>query len=213
MIEKIPIKTRVIIEDDDLPEVVYEYIKDVAKPGDIVAVAQKLASITQKRIVHAPTMKVSRTARFLCRFVGPASSQHSPEGMQAAINEVGFFRVVFGAIAGGLGRLVGRKGDFYRITGQKVAVIDDAGDGTGTIPPYNKYVILAPLEPDKLADRIKERTGIDTAIMDCSYVASMTLGASKGVDKDKVAKVLEDNPFGNFDEMTPLVVIKKLDSG
>ncbi len=208
MIETIPVKTRTIMEDDDLAEVIKEYTKDVAGPGDVIAIAQKLASIVQHRTVHAPSMKVSRTARFLSRFVGPASSQHSPEGMQAAIDEAGYIRVVMGAFIGGLTRLVGRKGDFYRITGQKVAVIDDAGDGTGTIPPWNEYVILAPLDVDAMAEDIKRKVGVDIAIMDCSYVASTTLGASDGVDKDKVAELLKANPFGNFDEMTPIVVIK-----
>jgi F420-0:gamma-glutamyl ligase len=210
VVENIPIKTRVITENDDLPEVVAEYTKDVAKPGDVIAVVQKVASITQGRIVYAPTMRVSWLARFLCRFVGSASSQHSPEGMQAAIDEVGYIRVVLGALVGGLGKLIGRKGDFYRITGEKVFVIDDAGDGTGTIPPYNRYVILAPIDPDALAEKIKKKTGIDAAIMDCSYTGSHTLGASEGVDREKVADLLKDNPFGNFDEMTPIVVIKHL---
>lgn len=208
MAETIPIKTRLYTEQDDLPEFIAGYVKDVAEAGDIVAVAQKLASISQQRIVYAPDMKVTRLARIICRFVNPASSQHSPEGMQAAFNEAGYWRVTFAAIIGGITRLFGRKGDFYRIAGEKVTIIDDAGDGTGTIPPYNKYVILAPEEPDALAELIKAKTGLETAIMDCSYVASTTLGASAGVDKDKVADLLKSNPFGNFDEMTPVVVIK-----
>jgi len=206
--ELIPIETRLYTEKDDLPEFVAGYVKNVARPGDIVAVAQKLASISQQRIVYAPEMKVSFLARIICRFVNPASSQHSPEGMQAAFNEAGYFRVTVAAIVGGITRLFGRKGDFYRIAGEKVTIIDDAGDGTGTIPPYNKYVILAPEEPDTLAESIKTKTGVDTAIMDCSYVASTTLGASDGVDKNRVADLLKSNPFGNFDEMTPIVVIK-----
>lgn len=208
MSDLIPVKTRLYTEKDNLPDFVAGYIKDIAAPGDIVAVAQKLASISENRIVHAPTMKVSRLARLISKFVGPASSQHSPEGMQAAFNEVGYVRVTFAAIVGGFTRLFGRKGDFYRIAGEKVAIIDDAGDGTGTIPPYNKYVILAPEDPNGVAEKIKEKTGVGAAVMDCSYVASMTLGASAGVDRDKVADLLKSNPFGNFDEMTPIVVIK-----
>jgi F420-0:gamma-glutamyl ligase len=206
--ETIAIKTRLYTEKDDLPEFVHGYVKDIAGSGDIVAVAQKLASISQERIVYAPEMKVSFLARIICKFVNPASSQHSPQGMQAAFNEAGYFRVTLAAIVGGITRLFGRKGDFYRIAGEKVTIIDDAGDGTGTIPPYNKYVILAPEEPDDLAESIKAKTGVDTAIMDCSYVASTTLGASAGVDRYRVAELLKSNPFGNFDEMTPIVVIK-----
>ncbi len=191
-----------------MPQFVAGYVKGIAEPGDIIAIAQKLVSISEKRIVYAPGMKVSRLAKIICRFVNPKSSQHSPQGMQAAFDEAGYFRVTAAAVIGGLTKLFGRQGDFYRIAGEKVAIIDDAGDGTGTIPPYNEYVILAPDAPDALSERIKAETGVDTAVMDCSYVASTTLGASSGVDQTKVAGLLKSNPFGNFDEMTPIVVIK-----
>jgi hypothetical protein len=206
--ETIPIQTRLYTEDDNLPDFVAGYTKDIAQPGDIIAVAQKLASISEKRIVFAPGMKVSRLARLISRYVDPKSSQHSPEGMQAAFNEAGYIRVTLAAIVGGITKLFGRSGDFYRIAGEKVAIIDDAGDGTGTIPPYNKYVILAPENPDGISEAIKAKTGVDAVVMDCSYVASTTLGASTGVDRDHVEDLLKSNPFGNFDEMTPIVVIK-----
>lgn len=208
MPDLIPIQTRLYTEDENLPDFVAGYTTDVARPGDIIAVAQKLASIFERRIVFASGMKVSRLARLISRFVDPKSSQHSPEGMQAAFNEAGYARVTLAALIGGFTKLFGRRGDFYRIAGEKVAVIDDAGDGTGTIPPYNKYVILAPENPDAICEAIKTKTGVDTAVMDCSYVASTTLGASAGLDRRHVADLLKTNPFGNFDEMTPIVVIK-----
>ena len=208
MVEFIPIKTRLYTEKDDLPGFTAEYVKDIAAPGDIIAIAQKLASISEQRIVYAPDMKVSWLSKIICKFVNPKSSQHSPQGMQAAFDEAGYFRVTLAAIIGGITKLFGRKGDFYRIAGEKVTIIDDAGDGTGTIPPYNKYVILAPEHPDAISEAVKAKTGVEAAVMDCSYVASMTLGASSGVDRDQVADLLKSNPFGNFDEMTPIVVIK-----
>jgi hypothetical protein len=70
---------------------------------------------------------------------------------------------------------------------------------------------LAPEDPDGLSESIKAKTGVGAAIMDCSYVASTTLGVSAGVDRDKVADLLKSNPFGNFDEMTPIVVIKNFE--
>lgn len=211
MAETIAIPTRLFTEEDNLADFVAGYTKGIAEPGDVIAVAQKLASISEKRIVYAPDMKVSWLAKIICKFVNPKSSQHSPEGMQAAFNEAGYFRVTAAAIIGGITKLFGRKGDFYRIAGEKVAIIDDAGDGTGTIPPFNKYVILAPEDPDGLSEAIKAKTGAGAAIMDCSYVASTTLGASAGIDRDKVADLLKSNPFGNFDEMTPIVVIKNFE--
>jgi hypothetical protein len=67
---------------------------------------------------------------------------------------------------------------------------------------------LAPEDPDAISEAVKAKTGAEAAVMDCSYVASMTLGASSGVDRQRLADLLKSNPFGNFDEMTPIVVIK-----
>ncbi len=82
----------------------------------------------------------------------------SPQTMEMAIREVGVIRILFAAVIGGIGKLLGRSGDFYRVAGMQAALIDGAADYV--IPPYNKYVILGPKEPTKMADDIKGLQGL-----------------------------------------------------
>ena len=127
--------------------------------------------------------------------------------MEMAIREVGVIRILFAAAVGGIGKLLGRSGDFYRVAGMQAALIDGAADYV--IPPYNKYVILGPKEPKKMADDIKRATGLETAIVDVNDIGgSWAIGVSDGLDKTLVEQVLMDNPLGQSDEQTPIGLVR-----
>ncbi|MDI3312696.1 MAG: F420-0:Gamma-glutamyl ligase, partial [Thermoanaerobacterium sp.] len=52
-------------------------------------------------------------------------------------------------------------------------------------------------------------TGIDTVIIDANDLhCADCIGASKGVSKPYVEKLFLDNPSGNSEQQTPIVVIK-----
>lgn len=70
--------------------------------------------------------------------------------MQMAIREVGWPRILVGAIIGACGKLFGIRGLFYRITGDRVRGID--GPCSYTISPYNKCVVLTPENPKQVAE-------------------------------------------------------------
>ncbi len=72
-----------------------------------------------------------------------------PETMEMALRECGVLRILFAALVSFLGKLIGRKGDFYRVAGYKASSID--GPTPNTLPPYNKYVVLGPADPDRVA--------------------------------------------------------------
>src|SRR3546814_2607535 len=63
-------------------------------------------------------------------------------------------------------RSFGRKGDFYRIAGDKARAID--GPTSGTIPPYNKAVVLGPERPREVARHLKALLGgiAEVAVVD-----------------------------------------------
>ncbi len=86
-------------------------------------------------------------------------------------------------------------------------MIDDI---TGTMPPYDKHIVYGPSEPAKVAEAITKACGCGgAAIADVNDLKrSAVLGVSKGVDADKVAEILIDNPFGNGSEKTPICIIK-----
>ncbi|MEQ2129787.1 hypothetical protein QTP99_07270 [Caldanaerobacter subterraneus KAk] len=60
---------------------------------------------------------------------------------------------------------------------------------------------------------IKEKTGVDAVIIDANDLHKADcVGASKGVDKKYVEKLFLDNPSGNSEQQTPIVVIKNYKS-
>jgi hypothetical protein len=202
----IALRTHLLTPADDIVEVVYSYTKDIGEPGDLIAICESVVAITQGRIYLPEAVKAGILARFLCRFTARHGSLTSPATMQLAINEVGKYRIIFGAICGAVGKLIGWKGCFYRIAGQQVALIDDVA---GTMPPFERYIVLGPKDAGKIAQEIYARTGIDTVIVDVNDLRCVDIvGSSRGVDRNLVKRLLEDNPSGNYDQQTPITLIK-----
>lgn len=203
---RIPIRTHIITEQDNIIEVVKTYTGDVAVPGDIVAIAESVVAITQGRAILPDTVHPGLLARFLCRFPGKEGSLATPQAMQLAINEAGTGRIILGVIAAAVGKLIRRKGDFYRVAGRHLTLIDDVA---GTMWPYERHIILGPKESREIVEKIKAETGVEAVITDINDTRNVDiLAASAGVERKQLIKYLEDNPFGNDDQQTPIVVLK-----
>ena len=206
-LEVCPIRTRLLRPGDDMAEIIETYVKHLATPGDIVAIAESAMAIVQGRLQHILDIKPGFWAKRLNKFFHFNSSLGSVYSMQMAIQEVGLPRMLTGIIFGILGRLIGRKGDFYRITGRKTAMIDDCA---GTMPPFDKFVVLGPEAPLETARQLKKQTGLEIAIVDVNDLQRVDiLGASDGIISSELISALRDNPQGNDNEQTPLVLIKK----
>ncbi|MHB1044195.1 MAG: coenzyme F420-0:L-glutamate ligase [Eubacteriales bacterium] len=202
---RISIKTHVVTENDNIVDVVKKYAGPVAAPGDIIAVAESVVAISQGRAIRPETVKAGYLAHFLCRFPGKDGSLAAPESFQVAIEQTGAFRILLGVAAAGIGRIVGRRGDFYRVAGRHLAQIDDYA---GSMWPYDRHIVLGPKEPEKVAEAIKQSTGAEAAIVDVNDIGKVDiLAATGGVEKDALAGYLKDNPHGNDDEQTPIVVL------
>lgn len=209
---RIPVKTRILTADDDMVDIVRDFTRGLIEPGDIISISESPLAITQGRAVPVSEIKVGLLARFLWRFVSRVKygiGLRSPTSMQCAIDETGSLRILLAAAVGALGKLVGRKGDFYRIAGKQAALIDAAY--TSPVPPYDKCVIKGPRKPDEIAQKIKDSLGYDTGIMDINDIGGCWLiGASKGVDKKFMEKVMKDNPQGQGAELTPICLIRAI---
>ncbi len=203
---RIPLRTRLITHHDDLVAVVDEYTRDVRQPGDIIVVSESVAAIAQGRAVPPSRVRPGRLARFLCRFPDKDGSLATPAAMQLAIEEVGALRVLLGAAAALAGRILGRRGWFYLVAGRQLALIDDIA---GTLPPYDGCIVLGPKDPQRLAEAIKQATGVDAAIADANDLRRVDiLGLTGPVPPEELAACLLDNPAGNGDEQTPIVIVR-----
>ncbi|MBN1518276.1 hypothetical protein JXA32_17070 [Candidatus Sumerlaeota bacterium] len=206
---RIPVKTHLITCDDDIAEVIQRYAASVQQPGDWISVSEKVVAVTQGRAIRESEMKIGLLARILWRFVAKVpygTGLRRPSSMQCAINECGSLRILFAAAVGAFGKLIGRKGDFYRIAGMQAATIDAAG----TSPLQPDCVIMGPKDPAQVAERVKAASGLEAAVMDINDIGgSWCLGATPGIDKELIQKIMKDNPCGQTDEQTPFALIRQ----
>ncbi|MCA9781781.1 MAG: F420-0:Gamma-glutamyl ligase, partial [Candidatus Eremiobacteraeota bacterium] len=159
------------------------------------------------RLVYCEDIKPSYFATRLNKLFEMNSSLSSPYALEMAIREVGLPKILMSVAAGAVGKLRGKAGEFYRVAGRSVATIDDC---TGTLPPFDKHVVMGPARGDQLCASIKAATGYEVAIVDANDLGKVdVLHLSDPTRHDAVVEALKPNPQGNADEMTPLVLIKK----
>ena len=208
-IELVPVKTRILTHKDDIVEVIQHYAKEQLGlgPDDVVSVAESVVAITQGRAVRPEDLKPSFWAKLLSRLFPQEGSIASWHGMQALINAEGTPRVLFAVVVGFIGKIFGQRGVFYRLAGEQARLIDDV---TGTMPPYDKYIVYGPHDPNGVAEAITKATGcFGAAVADVNDLKrAAVLGVSKGVDPKVLEKMLIDNPFGNASQKTPIVIIR-----
>jgi len=207
-----PVKTKLITPDDkDISIIIEEYAKKYLEPKDIVFISEKVVAVTQGRSYPLKEIKASKLAKFLSKYVTKTPigiGLGSPETMQLAIEEVGALRIIFSAIIGGVFKIFGVKGVFYMLAGSGARAID--GAVPYAIPPYNTYVSKGPVDAEKAAQKISEKLNVGVAIIDANDFGVNILGASRGVDKKLVAKIIKDNPLGQTDEQTPTGIIREI---
>jgi hypothetical protein len=202
----IPIRTRLVRSGDDIVELTAEATAGIAGPNDVIAVAETAVAIAQGRAIAAETIRPSRLAYVLSRQAGALATVNQPESMQLVIDQVGTARVLQAAAMHVLGRLRGKRGAFYEILGETIATIDGY---TGTLPPFDRTIVLGPENPSRVAQAIAQRTGAHAVVVDANDLGiAKVLGASRGVLRARVEAALVHNPQGNGDEQTPLVILK-----
>ncbi len=211
-IERIPVKTRILTPNDKIGDMIREYALPLMREGDILTISESPLAITQGRAIPVSRIKVSRLARFLSSHVAKVPygiGLGAPTSMQCAIEETGVLRIVFAAAVGALGKLIGRKGDFYRIAGMQAALIDAAT--TSPVPPYNETVIKGPLNPGKVCQELQAEFGYGFAVMDINDIGgSWMIGASQGVNKQFLEAAMKDNPQGQGSELTPFCIVRRV---
>lgn len=208
---RFPIKTHVITEHDKIADVVSRYAGGHVKSGDILFMSEKAVACSQKRAVPLSEIHPRPLAKFLCKFVYKSPygiGLGIPETMEMALRECGTLRILFAALVSAVGKLFNRRGWFYKLAGYKAESID--GPTPYTLPPYNKCVVLGPLNPDGTAREVSKAVGAPFLIVDVNDLAGKILGASDdSIDRDKMARILKDNPLGQSAQQTPLGIIRR----
>ncbi len=203
------IRSHLVTPGEDLMQTLVPYFQGKVNRKDVVVIGEKVLAIAEGRAVLLNQVSPRWVARFLSRHVrqlGYGLGLRRPETMEMAIRQAGVPKILLAAAIGAMDRLVGRTGDFYRIAGRDVASID--GPGPTTIPPYNEYIVLAPLHGKEFADRLAKVLHVKVAVVDVNDVGAEVLAASDGVDIGLVRQLMRDNPMGQGAQRTPLAVLR-----
>ena len=191
---------------DDPLQVLRRYAGPHLQRGDVIALAETPLAVMQGRYRLGVTVEPSCLARQLCRVFHPHSSLATACGLQTLVDLVGPARVLCAWLGGVLLRLVGIRGGFYRLAGEQARLIDDL---TGTIPPYDRTVVLGPERSHALVKGLAQAMGQPVAVVDVNDLGRVKIVASSGgVNPHLVHRALAANPAGNANEGTPLVIIR-----
>lgn len=203
----LPIPTHLLTHLDTPAEVVKRYVLPYAQPGDVVTLGETPVAIMQGRWRHPSDVKPGWLAKRLCYYFKPTSSLATACGLQTLVDIVGPARVLFAFIGGAIAKqFLGKPGMFYQLAGEQARLIDDV---TGTLPPYDQFIVLGPDHPQQIVDQIQQETGLSAAIVDVNDLKAVKiLAATSDLSIPFLEKALISNPAGNADEQTPLVLIR-----
>jgi F420-0:gamma-glutamyl ligase-like protein len=208
---RFPIKTHVITKKDDITDVIQKYASSYLQKGDTLCVSERVVAITQGRSFKIVDIHPTTFATWLSKRVHKSPygiGLASPWTMELAIREVGYIRILFGAVVAMITRPFGIKGLFYHIAGRQAAAIDGPCDYT--LPPYNKCATLAPKDPNKVARKVAKEIGCGIVIIDANDLGVDVLGMDDSeIKKEEIEKIFKDNPLGQASEQTPLCIVRK----
>jgi len=183
-----------------------------------VVVSEKVVAVAQGRAYFIWDIKPSFWAKLLSRFVRRVPwgiGLGSPWTMELAIKEVGLLRVLLASILGGVGKLLGMRGIFYKIAGRAAAGID--GPTEYSLYPANVSAKLLPKEPQKVCEDVEKsikykvessKSGfLGVAIIDANDIGRNVLGNSTSLSSKLIEDIFQDNPMGQTNEQTPLTIV------
>ncbi|NJD26826.1 MAG: hypothetical protein FIA92_00825 [Chloroflexi bacterium] len=205
------LRTHKVEFGEDLLGVLRTYVPPVVQPGDWIALSEKVVSVCQNNVRHISTVRERWLAKLIVKGVTkyPKDIAWShPKKMQAAIDMAGYPRMLAATFFGTITRAVGIRGVFWRIAG-RVSEID--GFNPDAMWPYTEYCVLPPIDPDGVCRTVADELGVPTTIIDGNNIDVKIISVSPGfpVSKADARLILLDNPMGQDEEMTPVIVVRE----
>lgn len=206
-----PVPTRWLHEADELVWSLHEHL-EMARPGDTVAVSEKVAVLLTGRAVRIDTVPPGWLARALARCVHPRTDSRGlsvPEKMEYVVRTIGSARVIAAAAGAAVTRPLGVRGAFYVLAGSVARDID------GGRPPY-EGLLFPPLDPAVarvICADLEQALGVGIGIVDLNdFGGSIRAVSPQSLPAPTLAAVLADNPMGQRCTGTPFVIVRPADS-
>lgn len=222
-----PIRTKLFKKGDHYSKIITEYVnksiselkikKEIKNKQWFICISEKIIAISQGRSYFIWDIKTGFWANFLSKRVKKTRygiGLGSPWTMQLAIQEVGLIKILFASFVSLITKPFGIKGVFYNIAGRKAASID--GPTEYSVYPSNVSAKLAPKDPQKTAlkihEMIKKEKSVNNdflgvVIIDANDLGQDVLGNSTNIENRKIERVFSDNPMGQTNEQTPLIIV------
>jgi len=203
------VHTGLLTEASDLAAIVDKVHEEY--PTGVITIASSVITMCEGTLLWIGTFRPSRLARFLGPYTGHGNGtfvhwysypNEAAWKVQAYIELAGTFRVLVGTVATVLGRLLHHKGWFYAVVGSVAKAVD-----SDKVMPYDACLVPGPLDVQRSIAALA-RGEACISVVDVNDVTGAEIVASTGdIDEDWLKRSLEDNPAGNDDSMTPVVVV------
>ncbi len=215
--ERLAVQTHFVQRKESYLELVNKYIVPLHEKGDILSISEKIIAMCQDNTVSKKDVKLGFWAKFLSKFA--SSNNHGiamdePYKLQLAINMAGLPRILFACVCSAVTKLFGIRGVFYEIAGHDIDGIDGFYMHS-SFETYHDLALLNPKEPSKVCNEIQNAFGINSMIVDANDFGVNILGkcdAFESLSEEFLSSLIKDNPAGQSDELTPLILVKSVAS-
>ena len=212
MYDRYAIQTHFVAVGESQTALVEKYVRPLYQEGDILSFGAKVMCMCVKSVRTREQVKPGFWANLLWRFAGvnhTGVGMHEPYKLQLVIDMCGLPRVLLAAFLSAITKLFGKKGVFYEVCGKGVGGIDGFYTRS-SFPIYHELALINPEDPNGLSEALAQETGIPVVLMDANDIQRDQLGKSKNMPltDEQLQDALRDNPSGQGDELTPLILIR-----
>lgn len=212
--ERFAIHTHFVQVGESQTELVEKYVRPLFKAGDVLSFGAKVMCMCVKSVRTRDEVKPGFWANFLWRFAGinhTGVGMHEPYKLQLVIDLVGLPRVLLAAFLSAVTKPFGVHGVFYKVCGKGVGGIDGFYFRS-SFELYHELALINPENADELCEALSKETGIPVVLMDANDIQRDQLGKSSDMplSDEQLQDAMADNPSGQGDELTPLILIRPL---
>ena len=200
--DRFAIQTHFVQRGESQKDLVEKYVRPLYQEGDMLSFGAKVMCMCVESVKTRDEVKPGFWANLLWRFAGINK-------MQLVIDMCGLPRVLLAAFCSAVTKPFGKHGVFYKICGKGVGGIDGFYFRS-SFDVYKEMALINPDNPTELCNDLFKQTGIPVVLMDANDLQRDQLGKSDGfpLTDDQIQDAMQDNPSGQGDELTPLILIR-----
>ena len=210
--DRFAIQTHFVEVGEKQADLVRRYVLPLAQPGDVLSFGAKVMAMCTGNVKTREEVKPGFWAKLLWRFAGinhTGVGAHEPYKMQMIIDICGLPRVLLAAFLSAVTKPFGVHGVFWKVCGHGVAGIDGFYERS-SFDLYHELALINPENPDELCEELAQQTGMPVVLMDANDIQRDQLGKSSNMPltDEQLQDAMADNPSGQGDELTPLILIR-----